>query len=671
MLSRIPPPFLSLLLSLVAALCLLIVATTAMAEPPPADAFFGAPEFHSARLSPNGEWIAVVHEKDGRQIIFVRPLRGGEPRAIAQFRDEKIRLQRFAWANDERLLLSGQFQWHGSPGEDTLATNLFGIDRDGRKLRNLGSRWPDHQSILLHDRIIHMLPEDPQHVLLTLRPANKDYDDVYRLNVDSGRLSRVVQGRRDIDTWHADHDGMVRVGTGTSGSKGKIVARVSQDTTFETIADFDALKDEPGWRFIGFTSDPNTLLVAARRSHADDLDGDRMAIFEYSLTKKEIGRLVFAHSEVDVAGPVLVDPSTDEIIGIRYWVEGEERHFLDAAKSRLQRSIDHALPDSVNTITDRTRDGRILLVRSVAPERAPRTRAWLRDEREIVEIFVERPGLEGTRLARPRSIRYTARDGAEIPGYLTLPVSGERGGLATVVMPHGDPHTRDTLRYDPLVQFLASRGYAVLQLNHRGTSGYGAAHRDAGLDGTGRTVANDIADGARWMISEGYADPDRIAVYGTQYGANAALMASAASPTLFRCAVGFSGVFDLTLEPRSVSPDAADPMLFGTGPGVSWNREQRKASSAIEDAGRIRVPVLLGHGEYDPVVAVNQSKRMARALRRSDRSVELIVYDDGHGAMREATALPFYADLDRFLAQNTGARANESPESVPASPMPR
>jgi dipeptidyl aminopeptidase/acylaminoacyl peptidase len=638
----------------------LVAAWDAAAKPPPIEAFFAPPVFQSPRLSPNGEHIAVIYYQDGKQLLLVRELFGGDFVPIAQFPDSDLRLNMLMWANDDRLLVSGNARSKLSIGVRARKTALFGVDRDGNNLRAMGKRWPDAEYIQFHDQIIHALPNDPKHVLLQLWKPRDNSPSVYRMDVMGGALRRVVRHKRNIYSWYADEAGTVRLGTGFDPPNEKIVARVDETADFKTISDYHTTKGQ-GFEVVGFTKDPKTILVAAAQPHDGDPEGDRYAIYEYSLETRKLGALLLAHDRVDVTGPIIYKPGTNQPVAIEYWVDGRELHFLDPEQAALQRGIDKALPGRTNRIVGNAKDGRILLVESVAPNVAPDIYVVLREQGEVFELLSKYPELDGVELGSPKPIHYTARDGLEIHGYLTLPPGSSGKNLPTVVMPHGGPMARDYLWFDRELLFLASRGYAVLQMNFRGSSGFGIAHEAKGYKRWGLEMQDDITDGVGWLVEQGIADPQRIGIYGASYGGYAALMAAVKTPTLFRCAASYAGVFDIKAENKH------DQRYVG-GKIVKEYRgsdsKMLRAASPRFHADKIQIPVLLGHGEDDPNVHVDQSKNMAKALRKAGKQVELALYDDEiHGWQEEASSMDFGGRLERFLGECLAPKAVAKPAS--------
>lgn len=284
----------------------------------------------------------------------------------------------------------------------------------------------------------------------------------------------------------------------------------------------------------------------------------------------------------------------------------------------------------------------------------------------MTKLLSKYPALEGVELAEPRAIHYLARDGRKIHGYLTLPPGSSGENLPAVLLPHGGPWIRDRLEFNREVLFLASRGYAVLQMNFRGSSGYGNEHMSAGYKRYGLEMQDDITDGAAWLVEQGIADPKRIGIFGASYGGYAALMAAVKTPEVFRCAAGYAGVYDLRAEVKHDSRYLGGDMQKEF---MGDDSKLLKAASPIYGVDQIRIPILLGHGVDDPNVHVSQSKKMAKALEKADKQVELVLYkDEIHGYALGSTAIDFASRLERFFAQHLAAEPATGEEVTAEAP---
>jgi dipeptidyl aminopeptidase/acylaminoacyl peptidase len=321
----------------------------------------------------------------------------------------------------------------------------------------------------------------------------------------------------------------------------------------------------------------------------------------------------------------------------------------------LQARLDKALPNRVNRIVSRDSTDNRFIVWSAAASDPGVYYLYDRSRRELTEIARPHGKLEGKRLAPVEAVRYKARDGLTIPAYLTKPEGRAGKALPLIVMPHGGPFIRDRWQYDGWVQFLANRGYAVLQPNFRGSTGFGKDFVDAASGQFGRKMQDHLDDGVRWLVAQGVVDPKRVCMMGASYGGYAAMWAAARNPDIYRCAISFAGISEV----RSM-------LRFNGGGWVArryyrdWrdrirgeNKSDLEAVSPLSRASRVKVPLLIAHGDDDKIVPIAQSRRMHEALRQAKVDHEFIVYPgEGHGFRKSQNSVDFLKRVETFLAKH-------------------
>jgi dipeptidyl aminopeptidase/acylaminoacyl peptidase len=371
--------------------------------------------------------------------------------------------------------------------------------------------------------------------------------------------------------------------------------------------------------------------------------------------------MLFGHPEVDVAG-LRTSKRDGRLLAIGYVTDRPRLHFFDAAEQSLQAGIDRALPGRTNRFVSSDRDERYSILHSSGDTSPPRYFLFDHEQKRLDFLFSAYPELDGVELAPMQPIQYEARDGLVIPGYLTLPVGAGEAPFPLIVHPHGGPWARDVWGWDPVVQFLASRGFAVLQPNFRGSNGYGTEFEERGYGNWGLEMQDDVTDGARWLIEQAIADPDRIGIYGASYGGFTALRALQKEPDLFRAGASFAGVTDI---PTLLADDRAywgmlDDMEQLVGDRWS-DREQLAAVSPARNADQIRAPVLVAHGTEDWRVHVKQAHAMADALESAGVEVEAhIYYGEVHGFIDERNKIDFYTKLADFFERHLAPRTSRA-----------
>jgi dipeptidyl aminopeptidase/acylaminoacyl peptidase len=464
---------------------------------------------------------------------------------------------------------------------------------------------------------------------------------VHSLDVYTGLTYVVQRSRSSITDWAADRNGVVRFGSGFDGRKHSYIARDSGDAAWRTLAKWEIGQSD--FSVVGFGASATTLLVGA------DHNG-RNAIYEMDLEEKSDRQLLFANTEVDVGGPIYW-PSDNRIIGFEYETDRTHRKFFDTEAESLYAAIDHIRPDADNEIVDSSVDGKRLLVMSRADTRPTEYLILDLNTNKLIRVGSDNPALAATPMSPMKAIKIKAADGTILPGYLTLPLNSTGKKVPTIIYPHGGPHARDSWGFDPIVQFMASRGFAVVQVNFRGSTGYGNDWYQAGLRNWGTVMVDDVISSTKWAISEGIADPAHTCIVGWSFGGYAALMSAVREPDLYRCVVSIAGVSDLRLlaEEWRESFGGADWAEYALGDDTS----ELKAGSPSKNAAKIKAPVLLIHGDNDVQAGVDHSKRMARVLKSEKKKVELVLIKDGnHSLTRYEWRETLYTNLEKFLAAN-------------------
>jgi dipeptidyl aminopeptidase/acylaminoacyl peptidase len=633
-------------------LCTVVLSTFAFlgacaasaAAPVPVDAFAADPVFSRPALSPDGKQVVFVQWIGGKPYIGLLDLTTKASRTLANGSADGFFVRGCDFKTDERLICTFLGVDHDA-GRPYNISRMIAINSDGTKVRTLIQNGFAGVS-QFQDRILNWLRDDPKKVLVQIDDDGNIFPSVYELDVFSGNLHRVQRDRTPVTGWMTDRSGAVRFGftyremTGES----EYITRTKSDEPWKVLEKFQRFKDRP-FTPLGFGARPNILLVLAPHNGRD-------AIWEMDLDEGSDYQLLFANSQVDVDGAILW-PTDQRVVGFSFHTDRPGAHFIDSTASAVHQSLLKLLPDTWNEVIDGSRDGKRLLIRSYSDVKPPRYYILDLGASKLFLLGMENPALDGVVLAPMKSVDIKAAGDLVIPGYLTIPVGKEAKNLPAIVMPHGGPYARDTWGYDYWVQVLANRGYAVLQMNFRGSTGYGEDWLDAGWHGWGTVMHDDITAGARWLVSEGIADARRMCIVGGSYGGYAALIGIVKEPDLYRCAVSIAGVSDVSRLARD------DDRFFGGQRAVQEalgnNRKELIEVSPVKQADRIKVPVLMVHGDDDIQVLVDHSKNMARELKRKGIKNELVLIKDGdHQFSRGEWRLTLLSKMEKFLAENLG-----------------
>lgn len=608
--------------------------------------FARAPAMSIVTLSPEGQWISYVRQEGANQQLVLRLLSNDAEQATLQVESKHERIRWCDWSGADRLLC-GTVRPVRRPDRVSEATRLYAIEARSGKVRELNLRLPD----AVRDNVIDLWPSGPDRVLLQHDPTGSGHPEVSELDVRNGELRRVVRAQPPISRWMSDGEGTVRLGIATTPLTATLFTRSREGSPWEVKLQ-QSLSDSQAIAPLAFAGMGSLFVLGHHQGRA--------ALFSWSLAGNEPPTLLLADPVFDIDGPLLLDPRTRQLISIRFAGEDERQHFFDPVVQEQHRWVDGQLPDTFNALVAMSRDGKLRLIRAASDLDPPSFYVHDTRTQALKPVGHEYPELEGRDLLPMSVTSYRARDGQIIPAYLTMP-RGTEEPVPAVVLPHGGPETRVVKGFDPLVQFLAANGFAVLQMNFRGSFGYGAAFAAAGAGQWGGVIQDDITDGAKWLVSEGVADPARLCIAGESFGGYAAMLGAVREPRLYACAASFAGVSDLMAfrqyTQRLQSAVTWDARL-GDDQQALWRM------SPLAEVASLSAPVFLMHGRLDPVVPVAQTRRFARELRvagKPHRFLERVECD--HEMTIEACRVEFFSEIRQFLAEGTskGSRAPTPP----------
>lgn len=613
-------PFLTLSLSLAAA------AVQPAPEPLPLRDFFRNPEKSGFTLSPDGKYLSWLQPYRNRMNVYVRPLAGGAARRVT---GETARdLAGYFWKGDRILYVKdfgGDENWH-----------IVSVGLDGKGLKDL---TPGEH---LTAEVVDVLRDDDQHLLVSHNRRDPKVFDVFRIDVKTGKEQLVARNPGNITGWLTDHAGRLRVAVATDGVDSTLLYRDREEEPFRPVVT-TSFKETLAPLF--FTFDDRNLYVASNRGR------DKTALFEFDPRTAKEGKLIYENPEVDVAD-LLYSRKRKVLTSVIYTTWKDQRVFLDPETRKMYEAVAAQVPGYELSFAAATRNEDKFIV--AADNDRTRGRRYLYDKATGKLTFLAEitPWLKEADLAEMKPVTYTSRDGLTIHGYLTLPRGRDPKNLPVVVNPHGGPWVRDGWGFDPEVQFLASRGYAVFQPNYRGSTGYGRAFWEAGFKQWGRAMQDDVTDGVRWLVQQGIADPRRVAIYGGSYGGYATLAGITFTPDLYAAAVDYVGVSNL-LTFMSTIPPYWKPYLAMMHEMVGDPEKDKalmEAVSPVFHVDRIRTPLFIAQGANDPRVNKAESDQMVQALKKRGVEVEYMVKDnEGHGFQNEENRMDFYAAMERFL----------------------
>jgi dipeptidyl aminopeptidase/acylaminoacyl peptidase len=605
----------------------------------PAAAFGAREHVLDAALSPSGRKFAFISAGPG-QSTFLYTVEIGtnsEPREALMADGKPQRLRGCGWVSEERLVCTIFMVIDSTEIKQPLgATRLVAVNADGSDLKLLSRKSRDNDLYVAFGGggIIDWLPGTDGAVLMgrqyvpevrigTNLLDNREGYGVDRIDTASLATKPVEPAKRDASDYISDGRGNIRIMavSGVAGATGYSSGQVSYhyrtkgSREWKPLATFNSLTDEG---FLPMAVDPDLDVAYGFKSG----QGGRWALYSLALDGSKKETLVFAHPQVDVDDTIRIGRA-HRVVGVTYATEKREAVYFDPPLAALGRSLSKALPGlPLIRFVDSSADESKLLLWAGSDADAGRYYLFDKATKQLGQLVMSRPQLEDVPLATMKPVRYKAADGTEIPAYLTLPPGSSGKNLPALVMPHGGPSARDEWGFDWLVQYFASRGYAVLQPNYRGSAGYGDAWYQKNGFQSWRSAIGDVNDAGRWLVAQGIADPAKLGIFGWSYGGYAALQSGVLDPELFKAVVAVAPVTDLgsfVKDSAAFTNYRVVKNFIGTGPHL-------REGSPAQNAGRIKAPVLLFHGDLDLNVGVVQSRRMQDKLKGAGLHSELIVY---------------------------------------------
>lgn len=630
----------------------LLFSNLAVADAPlTAEAFARLPDVSNVTISPDGtKVVSSVRYQQGDErgvVLLLVDLISGKKATLMKSDNSKYVIGWFKWANNDVLLVSTHYpsRIYGTP---VPATRLLRIDVNSKDIKPAVPKRRMRMAKyipIVQDNVIDFMPNNPDEFLLSMSLSDEVGSEVLLVNHKSGKTKRVHRMRDWTIDWMTDRQNRLRIATYFKNTTTRHDYRHTEADSWLTLFEYQ-LFDSSSKSPLGFDADPDILYYSA-------LNEGRDAIFKVNVKERPLQpELVYSHPRYDVDGTLIYSQKNDRVVGIRHSL-GEGYIFWDEEYKRLQQSLNKALPKTNNKIIDLSRDERRIIVLSSSDTDAGTYYLWNRGEKTVTPLAYRYKMLAPGLMAEKQHITYSARDGLTISGYLTRPKDAAQAPGPTIIFPHGGPISYDGKGFDYWTQFFASRGYTVLQMNFRGSSGYGYDFMASGMQDWGGKMQTDVEDGTRWLIAEKIADPKRICVVGASYGGYAALMEAANNPDLYQCVVSVAGVTDLkqlVRKYRKFVGYAAIKEYIGS------DSKDLKARSPVNLAKQIDVPTLIAHGSKDLRVPIVQGRRMHKKLKKAGKEVSYIEFEDGnHFLSKEEHRVQLFNEMDAFLNQHLGS----------------
>lgn len=595
----------------------------------PLELFFRNPVAKDVVISPDGKLLASLQPYKGRMNVFVKKVEDTDWINITKIDDRDI--TSLQWKGSDTLLFSKDFG-----GDENF--HLFAVDLEGKNLRDLTPF--QHTRAQLIDDLEGISPNE---VLISHNQRNPQFFDVYKLNIQTGQMSLVLENKDSLTGFIADNKGVLRVTSGTNGADRTYFYRKDEKTPFKQVLKLD-FKDQ----LIPISFDKKNKNVYA----LSNIKRDTLAVVEWNPeTGKEV-KTLYANANYDVVR-LFYSRKRQELTAAVYEDWRTQRYFLSKYFKNIYQDLEKQIKDRELSITSHNDKVDVFVISANSDRTGAHFYLYDSKNKKLTLLLNSTPWLKEEDMVEMKPIEYTSRDGLKIMGYLFLPKGTEEAkDLPVVVNPHGGPWARDSWGFRAESQFLANRGYAVLKMNFRGSTGFGKKFWQASFKQWGLKMQDDVTDGVAWLVQKGIADKDRIAIYGGSYGGYATLAGLTFTPDLYRCGVDYVGVSNIFTLMETIPPywTPMREMFYEMVGHPEKEKELLKNASPVFHADKITAPLFVAQGAKDPRVKKAESDQIVEALKKRGVDVPYLVKEnEGHGFRNEENRFDFYKQMEAFL----------------------
>ncbi|RZL47233.1 MAG: S9 family peptidase [Pedobacter sp.] len=598
----------------------------------PVNDFFKSQDKATYRISPDGKSLSYLKLQDKKQNLFVEDIATGNIAQLTQLHEKNISF--YSWVSSDELI------YYKEKAGERFQADLFIINKNGKGERQLSSN--DKAKLrVLEEQLI-----DNKFLLVLSNQRDSTVSDVYRLNVRDGKMEMAAQNPGNITNWMTDTKGRLRMATASDGVNETFLYRENEAEAFKPIVtnNFKTTLFP-----VAFSENKPNIVYAV-----SDVNRDKSALIELDCTTGKEKSVLFVNDTLNV-----VDAQYSRRKGKMEYVVCEtwkkEKHYLDKDAEIFYEKLDKLLPETEYRIIDRDEAENVFVLRTFTDRNPGSYYLYIAKTGTIKKLSDINSAIKEELMCEMKPISYTARDGLKINGYLTLPLHAAGKNLPIVVLPHNGPGQRNTWSYNAEVQFLANRGYGVLQINYRGSAGYGKNFYAAGFKQWGGKIQDDIDDGVLWLIKEKIANPKKIAIYGTGFGGYIALNAAIKNPKLYKCAASNAGVLNLFSYLNSVPPFLRSnlQMYYEIVGNPITDADYMSQASPLFHADKINIPIFITQNIKDPRINANDGIRLVKELKK--RNVPYIYFERDEAPFafnREESRQKVYAALEQFLESN-------------------
>lgn len=611
-------------------LFIITLSVNAQVREIPLKDFFRNPEKTGYQISPDGNYFSFLAPWESRLNVFVQKI--GDKEAVRVTSATQRDITSYFWKGNNKIIYL-----QDNAGDENF--KLYSVDIDGTDLKLLTAENN------VRAAIVDDLEDIDDYMIINTNERNPQVFDVYRINVNTGEKKMIAENPGNIVGWLTDHDGKLRVAIVSDGVNSVLLYRDTEDQPFKEVLKTNFRESvDP----LFFTFDNKYMYVSS------NLGRDKSAIMKFDIANGKEMEMLYENPDVDVSG-LSYSKKRKVLTSISYTKDKREIKFLDKEAEDRYARLKKELGDYEVVITGVNKNEDKFLVRTYSDRSLGSYYFYDKNTDKLTKIVEVSPWLNENELAVMKPVSYKSRDGLTINGYLTLPVGVDPKNLPVVMNIHGGPWARDNWGFNPEVQFLANRGFAVLQVNYRGSTGYGKKFWEASFKEWGKKMQDDVSDGVKWLISEGIANPKKVGIYGGSYGGYATLAGLTFSPELYACGVDYVGVSNLFTFMNTIPPywEPMRQMFYEMVGHPEKDSALLASASPVFHADKIVAPLFVAQGRKDPRVNVAESDQMVEAMKKRGVVVEYMVKDnEGHGFRNEENRFDFYGAMETFLKKH-------------------
>lgn len=600
--------------------------------------FFRTPDKTGFQISPDGEYYSYLAPYERRKNIFIQKI--GEEKTIRITSETERDIDGYFWANKDRLVYIKD-----NGGDENF--QLFATNKDGTNSKQL----TPFEGVRIE--IIDDLEDIEDELIIGMNKNNPMLFEPYRININSGEYKQLAindNPMKPISSWMTDHEGRLRIAIRmVDGTNTTLMYRKNENDEFKDVITTD-FKEQVSPLIFDF--DEKELVYTS-----SNLNRDKAVIIGFDMaTGNEIGDVIFAHAEVDVSN-LGYSRKRRVLTSVSYTTDKTHYHFLDEEFENLMSKLEKELGNYEIVVVSHDKAETKFIIRTYSDKSLGAYYLYDKITDCLDKITDVSPWINESDMAEQKPIQYISRDGIKINGYLTLPNKSDQKNVPIIVNPHGGPWHRDTWGYNQEIQLLASRGFGVLQMNFRGSTGYGREFWESSFKQWGNIMQNDITDGVNWLIKEGIADPDKIAIYGASYGGYATLAGVTYTPNLYKAAIDYVGVSNLFTFLQTIPPYWKPylDMMYEMVGHPEKDKDILEKGSPVYHVNKIKTPLFVVQGANDPRVNIDEADQIVKTLRKNGVEVPYLVkYDEGHGFRKEENRFEFYRSMLGFMMKHLG-----------------